>query len=111
MPVRNSQEPSELGRYLKARREELGLGIREVTRLSDLKLKACGARLSPGYVSQVESGWADPEKVSGDFLWAIGIVLEVSLELLWVLARPKIDRRYLSASERRKVFRIDSVAA
>lgn len=103
-----SDKPSPLGKYLRARREELGLGLREVARLTERKVKACGIRVSSPYLSQVESGWADPEKVSMDVLWALGVVLGVEPSVLWVMAREGIDRRYFQAAERKKIFRVDS---
>ena len=100
------EKQSELGNYLRQRREELGYGIRELCRIVEKKIRTTGNTVSSPYLSQVETGFMDAEKVSMDFLWAVGAVLQVDPLKLWVLARPAIDRRYLEADARDKLFRV-----
>lgn len=96
---------SELGDFIRTERERQGLGVRELCRLVEQRKARAGKEISSAYLSQVETGWAPAEKVSLDFLWAVGVGLEVDPLHLFVLARPNIDQRYLDPKERAKLFR------
>lgn len=100
------QQEETLGQFLRRRREELGLGLREVCRLSE-KNPNCGRKLSSGYYARVET--EDPtvnvDKITMDFFWAVGVVLEVDPLKLFVLSRPEIPRRFLEKLQREKIFR------
>lgn len=94
-----------LGDFIRKEREARGIGSRELCELTASLRGRSGRGISSGYLSQVETGYADMEKVSMDVLWAIGVALEIDPLKLFVLSRPHIDQRYLASGERRRLFR------
>ena len=92
-----------LGSYLKARRHQLNLGLRELSSLIDRNPSAAFP-LSPGFLSQVENNMRDQSaRVSGEKLWSLGVVLGVDPLCLFVLSRG-LDPRYLQAASRDRLF-------
>lgn len=94
-----------LGQFLCRRRKELGLGVREMCRLSE-KNELAGRPLTSGWYSRIETD--DPtvnlEKVTMDFFWAVGVILRVDPVKLFVMARPNIPQKMADMEEREKVF-------
>ena len=98
-----------LGSVVKARREELGLGQRELCRLTAKNENTgyFGKGLNSGYYTRIEND--DPsikqEKISIDYLWALGVVLNLDPLMLFVLTRPNVPQRMLDQGERAKIFK------
>jgi transcriptional regulator with XRE-family HTH domain len=75
-----------LGGYLRSRRHHLGLSIAEVSHAAT-KQHACFG-ISAGFLSQVETDFRGMSgTVSGEKLWALGVVLRVDPMGLYVLSR------------------------
>lgn len=80
-----------LGEYLRSRRHSLGLSISEVSFLAVHTPHACFG-ISSGFLSQVETDFRDMSgSVSGEKLWALGVVLDVDPLALYALSR-KLDQ-------------------
>lgn len=77
--------------FLRARRQELGLGVRETTSLT------CGEHVpypirTPNYISRIENYNIDslrPDHVSIDKLWALGFALKCNPLKLFAYSRNK----------------------
>lgn len=100
-----SEEENPLGAFLREERERQGIGIRELCRMTERNTSS-GKAVSPSYYSQVETGTGiRSEKISMDFLWAVGVVLGVDPLKLFVLCRPQIPQRLVDAGARDRIFR------
>lgn len=76
-----------LGVFLRARRHDLGITMSEVEILSHRAPHATFG-ISTGFLSQVETDFRGASaKISGDKLWALGVVLRVDPLALFVLSR------------------------
>jgi len=99
-------ENNPLGEFLKKERERQGLGIRELCRMTQ-KSTTAGKSVSPSYYSQVENGQSiNIDKISMDFLWAVGAVLNIDPLKLFVLCRPVIPERLLDGEARDRLFKV-----
>lgn len=97
---------NKLGEFLRERREGLQLGVRELCRMTD-RSTSSGRGISPSYYSQVENNKKlNPEKISMDFLWAVGSVLQVDPLKLFVLCRSNIPRRFEEGEARDRLFKL-----
>ncbi|GAB6084062.1 hypothetical protein JCM30471_29760 [Desulfuromonas carbonis] len=66
-----------------------------------------GKSFSASYYSQVENGKkVNIDKVSLDFLWAVGAVLSIDPLLLFVASRPDLPDKFLDATARDRLFKI-----
>lgn len=91
--------PALFGDFLRARRADLGLSIREASE------RATPWDVSLGYWSQMETDFRHcSSKISGEKLWSIGTALGIDPLLLYVLSRG-IDARYLNAISRERLFK------
>ncbi|MDD2319665.1 MAG: hypothetical protein PHO83_06420 [Geobacteraceae bacterium] len=98
-----------LGSALLKSRTRLDLGVRELCSRS-ARNAGISEPISPAYYSRLERGIdVDPEKLSIDKCWSLGLVLQVDPLYLFVLSRSAIDRRFLVADERAKIFPIVTV--
>lgn len=76
-----------LGEFLRSRRHSLGLSISEISFSAGNTPFACFG-ISSGFLSQVETDFRGMSKtVSGDKLWALGVVLGVDPLALYALSR------------------------
>lgn len=93
-----------LGKFIQEARKKKGYSIREVCRKIE-ESGVAGVSVSPAYFSQVETGnGINSDKVSMDFFWAVGVILEVDPLTLFVLSRPLIPQRYVEAKNRKLLF-------
>jgi len=89
----------DVGQFLRARRAELGLSMREAADLAE------PWHVSLGYWSQIETDFREcGTKISGEKLWGMGVALGIDPALLYVLSR-RMDARYLKAESRDRLFR------
>jgi transcriptional regulator with XRE-family HTH domain len=96
-----------IGNVLESLRRDAGLSIRE------LSAKICRHPLANGtlsfaYLSRLErsADHIDPEKITLDKLWAIGVVLGVHPLSLFVESHPNIDRCYCDPGARNELFSV-----
>lgn len=95
-----NSDPMEIGPFLRKRRHEMGLSIRE----SCSRAEKAGYPISMGFWSQFETNFrGQSSKISGDKLWSIGCALDVDPLLLYVLSR-NIDPRFLNIGPRQRLF-------
>jgi transcriptional regulator with XRE-family HTH domain len=105
MEVEKTSYP--LGEFLSNVRRSKGLGIRELCRLSERMTNRGVTPLSSGYYSQIETGVGlNPERITMDILWSIGVTLGVDPIKLFVLSRSRIPQIYADRTERDKLFEI-----
>jgi hypothetical protein len=87
----------------------MNLGMRVMCRMTE-KIPECGRPLSEkaSYYSRIEND--DPtikiSRISMDFFWAVGVVLQVDPSKLFVMSRKNIPQRLIDGQERNRVFRI-----
>jgi len=94
-----------LGKALYERRTRTGLSIVDVcAAIKDLQRQGKCMNISSSYYCQVEGNLKRIDKISLDFLWAVGIVLGIDPLELYLLSRPQIDPRYLKREEREALF-------
>jgi transcriptional regulator with XRE-family HTH domain len=100
----------QIGTVVSDFRGSLHLGLREVCRLAE-KSPLIPEAISPAYLSRVEhqAGHIDPEQISLDKLWALGVVLEVDPLLLFVVSRPQLDPRLYRRAYRERLFDVCDV--
>ena len=94
-----------LGEFIKKQREKKDLGVRELCRVAE-RSTSSGRSISPGYYSQVENGKVFPSKITMDFFWAIGVVLEIDPLKLFVLSRMAIPERLQEGEARDRIFKV-----
>ena len=98
-----------LGSVLLKSRTHLGLGVRELCLKSE-RSDGGSVPISPAYYSRLERGVdVNPEKLSIEKCWSLGMVLQLDPLYLFVLSRSAIDRRYLSSDARARLFPITTV--
>lgn len=94
-----------LGEFLKKVRMGQGMAQRELARKTEKNPYT--ATVSSSYYSQVETAQGiNPEKVSMDFFWAVGVALNVDPLKLFVLPRPSIPQEFAERAYRDKFFTI-----
>lgn len=81
----------------------MDLGVREMAdKLSKNPVATYG--LSPGFLSQIENNFRGlAAVVSGEKLWALGVMLGIDPLLLYVVSRG-LDQSLLVGSKRRTLF-------
>ncbi len=91
--------------HIRELREKKGLGLREVARLSASN-PVCGKSISPAYLSQVEKGSEQvrPDKISFDFFWSLGVVLEADPVEMFIISRPNIPQTLRDPKRRAFLF-------
>ncbi len=100
-----SNRRTPLGQLLYEKRTKAGLSIVDVcAAIKNLSKQNQCINISSSYYCQVEGNLKKIDKISLDFLWAVGIVLGVDPMELYLLSRPQIDRRYLKKVERDSLF-------
>lgn len=98
-----------LCKFLKDRREELEIGIRDLSRRIEKESLAI-KKVSNSYISQVETNFRGfANIVNFDVLWSLGIALKVDPMILYILSRCHIDRKYLNPKARMKLFKIQMI--
>lgn len=99
-------ERTPLGRVLFEKRTKIGMSIVDVcAAIKELAREGKCLNISSSYYCQVEGNLKRIDKISLDFLWAVGIILGVDPIELYLLSRPQIDQTFLDKSERDRLFR------
>jgi len=97
-----------IGVCLRGFRTDRMLSLAEVSRLASTLPNACYG-MSPGFLSQVETNFRGlSDKISGEKLWALGVVFGVCPLALYVLSR-RINRGLNLRERRSALFRRFSV--
>lgn len=85
-PTRDVPADTPVGGFLLSLRKALNLSLSDVSRFA-AQPPACFG-ISPGFLSQVETNFRSQSQViSGEKLWALGVVLSVDPLALFVLSR------------------------
>ena len=88
------------GEFIRQRRQEVGLGIREIERISDGKIKA-------PYLSRIEHGRENPP--GHDLLTKLAELLDVDRDEMFARAEkmpPEIQEEYFTKESVRAFFRM-----
>ena len=101
-----SIERTPLGHLLYEKRMNTGMSIVDVcAAIKEMSREGKCLNISSSYYCQVEGNLKRIDKISLDFLWAVGIVLGVDPLELYLLSRPQLDQRFLDKAERERLFR------